>query len=76
MREINELHSVLFKTLEVGGAIENGNADALPIGEQIETIKRKTFPNSQYSKTARAQLLKLQGGAHLCAQPEEFAAAA
>lgn len=70
MREINDLHAVLVKTLEAGG-LDARVADVLPVDEQIEVIKKKTFPSSPYSKAARAQLLKL-GGAVLCAQPEEL----
>jgi len=71
MREIIDLHSVLTKTLEAGG-LNAAVADELPIDEQVEMIKRKTLPNSPYSRAARAQLLKLDGGAALCAQPEEI----
>lgn len=71
MREVNELHSVLFKMLEADPSTPNV-ADRLPIQQQIESIKAKTFPSSTYSKAARAQLMRLFGGAALCAQPEEM----
>lgn len=71
MRDVIELHSVLFKMIEAGAPATNV-ADSLPLQQQIESIKAKTFPHSAYSKAARAQLMRLTGGAALCAQPEEM----
>jgi hypothetical protein len=70
MRDVIELHSVLFKMIEAA-APASDVADSLPIQQQIESIKAKTFPSSAYSKAARATLMRLTGGAALCAQPEE-----
>lgn len=70
MRDVVELHSVLFKMIEAGTPAANV-ADRLPIQQQIDLIKAKTLPGSAYSKAARAQLFCLPGGAALCAQPEE-----
>lgn len=72
MREVADLHSVLFKMLEAG-ASAGEMADSLPVQQQIDSIKFKTLPISPYSKAARAQLFRLTGGASLCAQPEEMA---
>lgn len=69
IREINNLHEVLARTLEAGregGAV----ADMLPIDEQIEILKDKTLPSSPYARTARAQLRRL-GMSELIASPEE-----
>ena len=71
MRDVIELPSVLFKMIEAA-APATDVADCLPIQQQIESIKAKTFPNSAYSKAARATLMRLPWGAALCAQPEEM----
>jgi hypothetical protein len=70
MREVNDLHSVLFRMLEAA-APAIAVADGMPINTLVESIKLKTLPCSAYSKAARAQLMRLPGGAELCAQPEE-----
>jgi hypothetical protein len=70
MREVNELHSALFQMLEAA-APAVAVADGMPIDKLVESIKSKTLPSSAYSKAARAQLIRLPGGAVLCAQPEE-----
>jgi hypothetical protein len=69
MREVSELHSVLFQMLEAA-APAVAVADGMPIDTLVESIKSKTLPCSAYSKAARAQLIRL-GAAALCAQPEE-----
>jgi hypothetical protein len=71
MREVNELHTVLFQVLEAAAPVMSV-ADKIPIEKQLELIKSKTLPNSAYSKAARAQLMRLPGGAALCAAPEEM----
>ena len=73
MRDVNELCSILTKTLEAGGVSSVAAADMLPVDEQVETIRGKTLPNSAYSKAARVQLMRLPMGAELCVQPEEMA---
>ena len=71
MREIVEMHTVLFQMIATGGSVAAGIADGMPIRRQIDMIKAKTFPASPYSKAARAQLMKLPNGPALCAQPED-----
>jgi hypothetical protein len=69
MREVSELHSILFQMLEAAAPAADV-ADKMPITKQVESIRAKTLPCSAYSKAARAQLIRL-GAAELCAQPEE-----
>jgi len=70
MREVSELHSVLFQMLEAAASAVDV-ADKMPIAKQVESIRSKTLPSSAYSKAARVQLMLL-GAAWLCAQPEEI----
>jgi hypothetical protein len=70
MREVNDLYSVLSQILEAAAPAADV-ADRMPIAKQVESITSKTLPSSAYSKAAHAQLMRLPGGAALCAQPEE-----
>ncbi len=69
MREVNELHSALQMLEAAAPAV--AVADGMPIDKLVESISLKTLPSSAYSKAARAQLMRLPGGAALCEQPEE-----
>lgn len=71
MRDVNELHTVLSKTIEAAVPATIDFADNMPIPQLIQSIKAKTFPSSPYSEAARAQLMMLPNGAALCAHPEE-----
>src|SRR5215475_13227809 len=70
MREVNDLYSVLFQILEAAEPAV-AVADGMPIDKLVESITEKTLPSSAYSKAARAQLMRLPGGAAFCAKPEE-----
>jgi len=70
MREVNDLYSVLSQILEAA-APAVAVADGMPIDKLVESITEKTLPSSAYSKAARAQLMRLPGGAAFCAKPEE-----
>ncbi len=70
MRDIIDLHTTLLDLVTVANAHE-GAADLLPIMAIVDQLRRKTLPDSPYSKASRAQLCLL-GAADLCAQPEDI----
>ena len=73
VREANELYFVLCQVLEAA-APAVAVAGGMPIDKLVESIRSKTLPSSAYSKAARAQLMRLPGGAELCVPPEEVTA--
>jgi hypothetical protein len=69
MRDIIDLHDALLKVVAVANAHVRA-ADDQPIMLLVDQLRRKTLPDSPYSRAARAQLYQL-GAADPCAQPED-----
>jgi hypothetical protein len=67
MRDVSDNFKILMDLFTVGG-VHPGAADQLPVRLQADQLRRKTLPNSAYSKAARAMLIEL-GVPQLCAQP-------
>ena len=70
MREVEGLCESLVKTLTVGARIDTA-ADGLPHRELADQLRRKTLPDSPYSRAARAQL-HFMGLGFLAAGPEDL----
>ena len=70
MRDVEELCESLAKTLTVGAGIDAA-ADGLPHLDLVKQLRRKTLPDSPYSRAARAQL-HYMGMSSLAAGPEDL----
>lgn len=70
MREVEALCESLSKTLTVGADIDAA-ADGLPHLDLVDQLRRKTLPDSPYSRAARAQLYYM-GMGPLAAGPEDL----
>jgi hypothetical protein len=70
MREVEALCESLTKTLTVGVEIDAA-ADGLPHLELVDQLRRKSLPDSPYSRAARAQL-HFMGLGSLAAGPEDL----
>lgn len=73
MRDIIAQVEILNKSLKLGTRedVPESFADELPIAEQLENLRRKTYPNQPYSRAARAALVS-QGLSELCVSSECF----
>lgn len=65
MREVEEDYKTLMELLE-------DDWDRPAIERLQEKIKRSTRSDAPYARAARAKLLQLPSGAHLCAKPEDL----
>jgi hypothetical protein len=73
MREIQGMLQVLVDSIAVGNEdnMPDEAADKIPIKKQRDLIRAKTLPESPYSKTVRAEIIRA-GWADILPKPEEF----
>jgi hypothetical protein len=73
MREVQGMLEVLGGSIDAGNdnAMPDQVADKLPIKQQRDLIRAKTYPNSPYSKAARAEIIRA-GWAEILPKPEEI----
>jgi hypothetical protein len=71
-REVRDLVEVLLKTIEAANSPQMPTvaADALPVDDQIEILRKKTLPGAPYARAVRCELVRA-GCGDLCGKPEE-----